>query len=155
MKFRPYEKELDSFIEQYVLTDDQLLYTASPREALKDMNEQRYPILAFNEEEELVSFFVLELGEAPQKFLGNEKSILFRSFSTDARYMGKGFGKSILKKMPEYIRQHYPQTKEIVLAVNEDNTQAQKLYFNTGYVDNGKRMMGHRAPLIILEYSLG
>lgn len=150
MRFVNYSKEYDTLIQQYVLTEDQLLYTASPKEAIESLDEERRAILAF-EEDLFVSFFVLHEGSGPQEFLGNEDTILLRSFSTDTRHQGKGYGKQIIKELPEFVKEHYSKAKGIVLAVNEDNEKALQLYVKNGYIDEGKRMMGRRGELIILE----
>lgn len=152
MKFLPYSKDYDSFIQQYVLTDDQLLYTALPLEAIEILDEERHAVLAFDDDL-FVSFFVLHEGSGPKEFMGEEDSILLRSFSTDNRYQGKGYATQIMKELPSYVQKNFPSTKSIVLAVNEGNTRASHLYLKCGYKDYGKRMHGSRAPLIILEYS--
>lgn len=152
MKILPYSKDYDSLIQQYVLTDDQLLYTASPLEAIEDLDEERHAVLAF-EEDELVSFFVLHEGSGPKEFMGEEHAVLLRSFSTDNRFQGRGYASQIMKTLPSYIQKKFPATKSIVLAVNEGNTRASHLYLKYGFKDYGKRMQGKRSPLIILEYS--
>lgn len=153
MRFVKYMKDYEPEIQQYVLTDDQLLYTASPQEALLLADKERHEILAY-EDDLFVSFFVLHEGQGPKAFKGEDHAILMRTFSTDQRYLGRGYGTKIIKILPEYVKENFPNATSIILAVNEDNARAKRLYLKNGFEDNGKRMQGSRGNLIILEYYL-
>lgn len=153
MKFIKYTDAYYDYIQQYVLTDDQLLYTISPEDAVAELNDEKRAILAFDDDL-FVTFFVLHEGTGPQQFMGSPNAILLRSFSTDNRFQGKGYAKKALQLVPTYIQENYSQVDTIVLAVNIENNHAQSLYLKSGYEDAGKRMIGRRGELIILEYKL-
>lgn len=93
MKFIKYTTAYNEYIQQYVLTDDQLLYTASPKDAVDELDNERRAILAFDDDL-FVNFFVLNEGSGPKQFLGSEHSILLCSFSMDNRFQGKGYAKN-------------------------------------------------------------
>lgn len=153
MEFIKYSQEYDVAIQQYILTDDQLMYTASPKYAIDHLDEERHAILVF-QDDLFISFFVLQEGKGAIEFKGEEDSILLRSFSTDNRYVGRGFGNKVMSILPSYIKENFPSIQSIVLAVNEQNDLAKRLYIKNGFLDNGKRKQGEKGLLIILELLL-
>ncbi len=148
-----YSQQYEAALQQYILTEDQLLYTATPIEAVKHLDDDRNAILAF-EDDLFVSFFVLQEGAGVAEFLGGPDSVLLRSFSTDFRYQGRGYARKILEKLPAFVKEHYPTKNEITLAVDSGNDRAHQLYEKSGYMDHGKRMPGRNGELIILGYHL-
>ncbi len=155
MKLHFYNAEFDRLIENYTLTDEQLRFTGTPKDAidLSNAEQNRYSILALKDEQ-LVTFFSLQIGEGVKQFSPNENAILIRSFSTDFHQQGKGYGKNALMLVPELVRSHFTSINEIVLAVNVKNEIAQALYKNCGYIDNGVREMGRTGELIVMSYHL-
>lgn len=152
MYFKHYTIEDEPRIQQYLLTEDQLLYTASPREVIKIDDSERHPILAMDDDL-FVTFFVLHEGQGPLAFLGTTDDMLLRSFSTDVRYEGRGYATKVLEKIPNYVQEHFPHIKRIILALDEGNDRAQSLYLKNGYTDTELRMPGRTANLHILQYS--
>jgi len=148
-----YSQQYEASLQQYILTEDQLLYTAAPIEAVKHLDDERHAFLAY-EDDLFVSFFVLQEGAGVEEFLGGPHSVLLRSFSTDFRYQGRGYARAILEKLPTFVKEHYPAKKEITLAVDSGNDRAHHLYEKLGYIDHGKRMPGRNGELIILGYPL-
>ena len=150
-----YNESFRASIDQYQLSENQLEFTGTPSEcielATKDRN--RHCILAMKEET-LVTFFVLHEKDGPKSYSDNPAAILLRAFSTDFNHLGKVCAKRALVLLPDFVRGHFPHTKEIVLGVNLRNTAAQALYKKCGFVDEGRRMMGKRGEQIVMSYYL-
>ena len=155
MELHFYEDHNQALIEQYQLQGEQLRYTAMPAECieLSNIDASRFPVLAI-EEGQLVTFFVLHLGEGISPYTTNKHAILIRAFSTDFRYQGKGYAKIALSLLPKFVRSNFQHMKEIILAVNVKNLAAQSLYKKCGFVDEGERRIGTKGELIIMSYSL-
>jgi len=155
MKLHFYNHEFDKLIEDYTLTDEQLRFTGTPKDAidLSNAEQDRYSILAVKNEQ-LVTFFSLHKGEGVKPFSQNDNAILIRSFSTDFHQQGKGYGKKALMLTPEFVKSHFIGINEIVLAVNIKNEIAQALYKKCGYIDKGVREMGRSGELIVMSYHL-
>ncbi|MFS0892589.1 GNAT family N-acetyltransferase [Peribacillus frigoritolerans] len=154
-----YDDRFENAIEYYELNEEQLHYTGQPKDCIKLSNEdsERYSILAM-EEDKLVTFFVLHRNEGVKPYSNNNNSILLRAFSTDSRHQGKGYAKKALMLLPEFVKENFSGTNEIVLAVNLKNEAAQGLYKKCGFVDEGVRRMGKKGELIIMSchlYSTG
>ena len=135
------------------ITEEQLRFTGHPKDCIKLSNEDsdRYSILAM-EEDKLVTFFVLHKNEGVKPYSTNYNSILLRAFSTDFRHQGRGYAKKALMLLPEFVKENFSETNEIVLAVNLKNEAAQGLYKKCGFVDEGVRKMGKKGELIIMSY---
>ncbi|MBQ0139179.1 MAG: hypothetical protein KBT36_07780 [Kurthia sp.] len=50
MEFITYPKDYNPYIQQYLLTDDQLLYMINPQAIMDESDEERRTILAFDDE---------------------------------------------------------------------------------------------------------
>ncbi|RHW40203.1 GNAT family N-acetyltransferase [Lysinibacillus yapensis] len=150
-----YDRSYHDLIEQYQITEQQLKFTGAPIESnrLTELDSDRYAILAI-QEGNLVTYFNLHKNEGVKPFADNPSAILLRAFSTDNRYRGKGYAKEVLKLLPSFIKEHFKEIDEIVLAVNKENDVAQKLYVKCGFIDHGERRMGKKGELIIMSCSL-
>lgn len=150
-----YNEQFKEAVEQYQITEKQLQFTGSPIESINLVNvdSDRYAILAM-EGGNLVTFFNLHKRDGVKPYSNNPNAILLRTFSTDTRYLGKGYAKEALKLLPDFIKQHFANITEIVLAVNHQNEVAQILYKKCGYVDEGERRIGSKGELIIMSYYL-
>lgn len=141
MRLTEYQPSFASMVENYYIADT--TYTGRPQEAVIISRDQPdYHSILCIEEEELVTFFVLDGGADKHKYTNNPNSFLLRSFSTDTRHTRKGYGKMTLKHLPHFVKQHYPDTREIVLGVNEKNTPAIRLYENNGFHDTLRTFKG-------------
>lgn len=148
-----YNERFKNMIEDYTLTEEQLRFTGTPKECIKLSNENsdRYSILA-TEGDKLVTFFVLHKNDGVKPYSDNNNAILLRAFSTDSRHQGKGYAKKALILLIDFVKEHFNETNEIVLAVNLKNEDAQGLYKKCGYVDEGARRMGKKGELILMSY---
>lgn len=155
MKLVNYHSQFERDIEAYYLPNDQLYFSSIPSRGieLSKNNKDRYPVIGV-EDNEIVTFFILEEHEAVKAFSDNPKAILLRSFSTNYKYQGQGYARQSLKILPEFLRVHFPHIEKIVLGVNVKNTAAQSLYKKCGYVDEGGRVMGRKGEMIVLIYNI-
>jgi RimJ/RimL family protein N-acetyltransferase len=152
MQLHFYDESFNHLTEQYKLTEEQLRFTGTPNECIKLSNEDlnRHSILAIDNDK-LVTFFVLHRNNGVKPYSENDKSILIRSFSTDYRHQGNGYAKKALMLLPDFVKKHFSDINEIVLAVNIKNEVAQGLYKKCGYVDEGARKMGRKGELMIMS----
>ena len=140
----------------YVLDDIQLQYTATPKQALEKIEERNqkgdffaYPITIFYQGK-IAGFFVLDFGDDKLDLTENPDSVLLRSLSVNPDFQGKGIGKSAMAEADHFIREHFTDCNEIVLAVNEKNTQAFQLYSKTGYEFDGKTREGRSGTQFLM-----
>lgn len=128
MQIRFYRSSDREALQSYHLTD--LRFTNHPSQAVADL-ENRYAILGL-EEHQIVTFLILDAGEKKFTYGGQSDSLLLRSFSTDEDFQMRGYGSQTLKLLPDFIREHLPMYKSIILGVNERNQVASYLYRETG-----------------------
>jgi RimJ/RimL family protein N-acetyltransferase len=138
---------------QYTLDETQSLFTATAEEALERIKERddhlAYPITIFHDEKP-AGFFVLDFGEDKFDLTDNKNSVLLRSFSINPQLQGKGIGKSAMLKLDDFVKEHFRECDEIVLAVNEKNSSAYQLYLKAGYVFEGKTRIGRSGPQFLM-----
>ncbi|KFF11785.1 GNAT family acetyltransferase [Chryseobacterium soli] len=142
---------------QYTLDETQSLFTATAEEALERIKERdddlAYPITIFHDEKP-AGFFVLDFGEDKFDLTENKNSVLLRSFSINPQLQGKGIGKSAMMNLDDFVKEHFGECNEIVLAVNEKNSSAYQLYLKTGYVFEGKTRVGRSGPQFLMYKTL-
>ncbi|MBM6613634.1 GNAT family N-acetyltransferase [Desemzia sp. RIT804] len=126
-------------LENYAI--DSNPYITKPMDALTEsMHEtEKHPILILKEDE-LIGFFILQLGVGVSEYTDNPKAILFKAHSIDLNYQGEGYAKKSLELLSDYVRYHYPFINEIVLSVSIDNISSQMLYVRSGFSSNQKRI---------------
>lgn len=138
----------------YVLNEDQLRFTASVEQALENIKarngKEAFPIIIL-EDENPAGFFVLDFGKDKLDMTDNEHAVLIRSLSVNPDMQGRGIGKEAMMKVDDFIRKHFENCNEVVLAVNEKNKSAYHLYTRTGYSYDGKTRAG-RSGIQYLMY---
>lgn len=141
MKLIQYSAEHAQRITDYVLRDD--YYSKQPLIAVKQAAESQssFPILAFHNGI-LVSFFVLDSGSEKDNYTLQKNTMLLKSFSTDTRYVGHGFGSQALSALPTFMATNFPKIEAVVLGVNQNNLPAIKLYQKCGFKDTGRKYLG-------------
>lgn len=144
----------------YTLDDIQSQYTVTARQALEKIEERNrrddffaYPITVFYNEN-IAGFFVLDFGEDKFDLTENSDSVLLRSLSINPVFQGKGIGKSAMVEVDNFIKEHFSDCNEIVLAVNEPNTAAFQLYSKTGYIFEGKTKEGRNGLQYVMYKKL-
>ncbi|KGR77071.1 GNAT family N-acetyltransferase [Ureibacillus sinduriensis] len=150
-----YNETYKEAVENYQITEDQLRFTGAPVDCtqLCAKDPDRHAIMAI-EGGILVTYFNLHKNKGVEPYSDNPDAILLRAFSTDIRYIGNGYAKQALKRLPSFVRENFYGINEIVLAVNLGNEVAHNLYKKCGYVDEGERRMGKKGELIVMSYYL-
>lgn len=138
MKVRFYRSSDREALQAYQLTD--LRFTSHPSQAVVDL-ENRYAILGL-EEDQIVTFLILDAGEEKYTYGSQPDSLLLRNFSTDEAFQMRGYGSETLKLLPDFIREHLPMYKSIILGVNERNQVASYLYRENGFSKQPQRILG-------------
>ncbi|HAM80202.1 GNAT family N-acetyltransferase [Ornithinibacillus bavariensis] len=139
----------------YHLSKEQSRYAYVPLEVLETCKEDdlRYPVVILYNGEP-AGFFVLHGWEGVQTYSDNRDAILLRSYSVNSRFQGKGIAKESLYALDSFVKKYFPEKKEIILAVNHQNTIAQHVYKRSGFIDKGVRKMGPKGELYILQKEL-
>lgn len=157
--FRYDEEHGERFKDQllgFQLPAEQLQFTGLPEETLQDIEEdagKEGVVIACGER--AVGFFILHTGEGISNFFPDYTgAVLLRAFLMDYASQGRGFAKAAMLLLPDFVRRHYPEARQIVLAVNERNTAAGQLYLRAGFQDHGLRRSGSKGPQLILQHAL-
>lgn len=151
-----YEDRYKQRLLEFYLPPEQQDFTALPAGALElaltDPDRRPMVILA---DGEAAGFFVLHTGKALEEYGADSASVLIRALSVDYACQGRGIAGAAMRLLPGFVRKRYPAATRLVLAVNEDNTGAQRLYAKIGFRDGGRRRIGVHGPQRIMEYDLG
>lgn len=146
-------KQEDLSKVSYSLDENQLRFTATAEQALQNIEKRddndAFPITIL-EDEIPVGFFVLDFGEDKFELTDNKNSVLIRSLSVNPEMQGKGMGKQAMMQVDDFIRNHFKDCNEIVLAVNEKNELAYHIYLTVGYIYEGKNRIGRSGPQYLM-----
>lgn len=150
-----YDAQFDPVLMQFFLPEEQAQFTGMPHEMISKAKEDqtRNPVVILNGSHP-VGFFVLCSGEVVLDYSSNNNALLLIAFSINHSEQGKGYAKNGLLRLRDYIKVHFSNNNEVVLAVNCKNSPAQKLYEKVGFKDTGKRKMGKNGEQIILSLQL-
>ncbi|QED48341.1 GNAT family N-acetyltransferase [Cytobacillus dafuensis] len=142
-------------LENYYLPQEQLKFTSLPIDAIKkcELEVDRYPIVILHNNKP-AGFFVLHGWEGVKEYYENQDAILLRAYSVHSDFQGRGIAKESLHLLPVFVRKHFPNKNEIILAVNYQNKAAQQVYLKCGYEDKGIRVMGKKGELFIFHMDL-
>ncbi|GGJ53689.1 GNAT family N-acetyltransferase [Virgibacillus salexigens] len=113
-----YQQNYEKDIESYYLSEDQLQYTAIPKDALKscEQGKEVYPIVIIYQQQ-VAGFFTLER-DSEAAYSTNQNAFALRAFSIHYSLQGKGIAQQALKILDAFIRQNFLGIDEIVLGVN-------------------------------------
>lgn len=154
MKLAAYNNKFKNQIKTYQVKD--VVFTGLPQNAIEisQKNKDYHPILLVNESNEIYTFFVLDYGDDKFKYTSNINSLLLRSFSTNERFLRKGYAFSALSLLSKYVQTNYPDVQEIVLGVNKRNLAAQNLYKKAGFEEKAKTYIGKKGIQLIFSKSI-
>lgn len=157
--FRYEEKLEETFKDQllsFQLPPEQAEFTGLPEETLQDACTDAGKMgVVIAQGDRAVGFFVLHTGEGIADFFQDYSgAVLLRAFLMDYASQGQGFAKAAMALLPDFVRRHYPEAQQIVLAVNERNIPAGHLYARAGFQDYGLRRSGSKGTQLILQYEL-
>ncbi|PHA77089.1 GNAT family N-acetyltransferase [Bacillus toyonensis] len=149
----PYKETYKEIIQSFTLPSEQVQFTSDPGELLKKAKSDRTKnvivILDYNGVP--VGLFALQTGERVQEFTEKEDALLLTSFSINYNKQRRGYAKKSLALLQDFVKRYFPIKNEVVLAVNEKNMPAQKLYEKVGFEDRGFRRMGQIGQQIIMH----
>lgn len=101
-----------------------------------------------------VGFFILHKNSEYVEERDSSRKILVRALSITLEHQGNGYALDAMKALPGLVKQLDPKVDEIILAVNEGNIAAQKLYLKAGFLDMGERKMGIKGLQLMLQYRM-
>lgn len=138
-----YQQKYEAELKNFNLPEEQLKFTAYPIEMIQlaAEDETRNPVVIAADGIP-VGFFVLQSGERVLQYTSEKDALLLIAFSIDTKHQGNGYAKKGLALLPDFVKLHFTDVKEVVLAVNEKNLAAQKLYKKCGFEDEDERKMG-------------
>ncbi|WP_414051992.1 GNAT family N-acetyltransferase [Macrococcus animalis] len=145
MKLVKYTERQRDLLMQFELTEEQLKYVKSPKENINmaEVDNNRTPIFGLNDEGIPVIFFVLHKHSEYEHEFDFDNSIYVRSFATDHRYLRKGYAKSALLALPEFIQDYFSHVEYITLLVDVPNEAARAMYLKLEF-KQGKCIEGER-----------
>lgn len=151
-----YEEKYKESLLAFQLPAEQEAFTGLPLDTLEPaLNDTDKFAVVIVDREEAVGFFILHTGEAIADFYSEYSgAMLLRAFLINYSSQGKGYAKAALSLLPEFMRSYFPAIDEVVLAVNEKNIAADRLYSQAGFEDHGLRRMGKKGMQKILQYSV-
>ncbi|WP_242143100.1 MULTISPECIES: GNAT family N-acetyltransferase [unclassified Bacillus cereus group] len=155
IKLVPYKEDYKEKIATFTLPSEQVQFTANPSDLLEKAKEDiTKHVVVIVDQDVPVGIFALQTGEIVKEYTNNSDAVLLVSFSVDYEKQGKGYAKRGLCLLQEYVTAYFPGTNEVVLAVNERNIPAQKVYLKVGFEDRGQRKMGPIGRQLILYLSI-
>lgn len=117
----------------------------------KDLEDPLKTLVTILFEDKPVGFFVLDSGKDKLEYTDNENAVLLRSLSLNPEFQGKGIAKKAMLDVERFAKENIKLVNEIVFGVNAKNENAYQLYLKTGYLDEGKILMGRNGPQHILS----
>ncbi|WP_226671986.1 GNAT family N-acetyltransferase [Rossellomorea aquimaris] len=150
-----YHPSFERQLGDFHLPEDQLQFTSMPLDKIHNPSiskDTSHVVILLDDEP--VGYFALEKGEKLSKYSSNPKARLLTSFSIDSRHQGKGIAKDGLNQLPDFIKEHLPDTNEVVLGVNKRNKAATSLYLKTGFTDEDEIYEGPKGPQHILHLKI-
>lgn len=152
-----YDEKFLEALERFELPENQAGFTALPSGALEmSVNDpDRFPVVILANGRGPAGFFVLHRNSDFVPLVGNPRALLLRALSVDFKHQGKGYATAAMLQLPSFVREHFPEADEIVLAVNHQNYAAQKIYAKAGFEDRGLTKMGPKGLQHIYHYRIG
>ncbi|WP_110926576.1 GNAT family N-acetyltransferase [Bacillus massiliglaciei] len=150
-----YQEQYLHALHTFYLPEEQKRFTALPEESLelakREKGRRPFVILAGSQP---VGFFVLHDGVEIRPYTANPDAILLRGFLIDYQQQGRKYAGRTMDLLSEVAKKHYPDKEAIVLAVNEKNEAARRLYERAGFVYTGKKKHGRSGWMDIMELRL-
>lgn len=139
-------KKEDLLHLDYILPEHQARFADVPSRIFAEhptLHRDKLPVV-IRHQDRPVGFFILDKGSDVAIYSPNPKAVLLRAYSLNPAYQGRGLAQMSLSTevLQPFVRQHFGDAQEIVLAVNHANIAAQKLYVSVGFQDSGRRVQG-------------
>lgn len=140
----------------WTLPPDQQAFTSLPGQLLPKLARQaeRFPVTVL-EDGRPIGFFLIAWGEHRDKYLAepDPAALALTSLSIDPACQGRGAGLTAMQAVPGFVQKHFPTARRVVLAVNQRNHTALRLYARAGFVISHTRE-GPIGPQWVMELPL-
>jgi RimJ/RimL family protein N-acetyltransferase len=143
VRLAPVSPELRDRLLKLAPRPDQERFAGRLTETLPaaEADPEREPV-AILEDGEPVGFFVLHRGPAAGVLAPERRDVLLRAFLVDAAVQGRGIATRALAALPDFVAEHVPGVRRIVLSVNTRNPVAIRAYQRAGFADSGELYHG-------------
>ena len=146
------KEEHVQFLKAFRLPQEQEKFTTLPDKPIEDSEgAQKVVILSENTP---VGFFQLQSTDQVKEYSSNPNALLLSALSINYTDQGKGYAKHAMSLLSEFVTTEFPHIDEIILAVNQLNIPAQKLYTTVGFQDTQKRKIGPIGEQMIMSMKL-
>jgi RimJ/RimL family protein N-acetyltransferase len=127
-------------------------FSTHPLQAIESIkqNSNAHPIIVLYDQH-VIGFLILEKLPHQSIYGDYHGAILFRSFSLDAKYRGRGLSKIVIQTLIPFVHTHLPNETTIVLTVNQANAAAIGLYKRMGFNDTGRTFLGKKGLQYVFE----
>lgn len=156
IRLTPYNPEHLNALENLQLPAEQAEFTDLPVNVLPgvlaDPDSLAVTIL---EDDVPVGLFALSVGQHRDKYLTapDPAGVAVRALSVDIRTQGRGVGTGAIQLLPDFVPQHFPQARHLLLVVNQRNPRAKRVYEKVGFGVTGERE-GSKGPQWIMQMAL-
>lgn len=89
----------------------------------------------------VVGFLVLKRGKRAPAWARPGAAVV-SAMRIDRSCQGQGLGSAALQSVLVWTAEHWPESSELTLSVDEENHSARRAYVRAGFVDLGKREQG-------------
>lgn len=146
-----YKEAYRKDLENYYLTKEQIIYSGLPVDSIRicEQDNERYPVVILCEGIP-AGFLVLHGWGGVREYSQNRSALLLRAFSINNAFQGKGIATTALLALDSFIKEHFSNRNEVLLAVNHKNLIAQHVYQKAGFIDKGKRAIGKHGEMFLL-----
>ncbi|KJV10791.1 hypothetical protein VZ95_02645 [Elstera litoralis] len=138
------------------LPEDQQVFTSTPVQVLARItgDPNRKPVTILDGETP-IGLFLLCVGEHRDKYLPepDPAAVALTALSIDPARQGQGVGFTAMGLLPGFVRENYPAAQRLILAVNQRNHTALRLYARAGFVISHTRD-GPAGPQWVMECAL-
>ncbi|UBH12935.1 GNAT family N-acetyltransferase [Macrococcus armenti] len=136
IKIVQYKADYREALEQFELTERQMIYSSLPKEVLDEglMDPNRRPCVVLNHDDEVVGFFVLHQHYQHDGYDTPINAVYVRSLSINNKLQGHGYGTEIMMNIPEFVQSVFPDFDHLFLVVDAENQAAWNLYERAGFL---------------------
>ncbi len=138
------------------IPDEQLDYAGTTAEAIELAEAdtvQDLIGLAIVHESKVVGFLLLRRRSAAPDWAPADAAVM-TALRVNFAHQSLGHGRRALELLPSWVRDNWPTTNLLTLAVDDDNAAAIRAYHRAGWVDDGRRYQGRVGAERRMNYSL-
>ncbi|WP_162496172.1 GNAT family N-acetyltransferase [Staphylococcus simulans] len=141
---QPYEPKYHQEVEDFELSERQMIYSSLPKQVLDDAlkDKDRIANIAINQKGEVVGFFVLHQYYQHEGYDTPEHVVYVRSLSINEKFQGNGYGTKIMMNLPNYVQSLYSDFNHLYLVVDAENKAAWNVYERAGFMHTATKQEG-------------